>query len=93
MYQSYIEHCEIHGKQNTSIDRIDNDGDYSKDNCCWSTKKEQVCNRRNNVLVDLWWEKYVLAHACKKLWVHASALRWRVNKNNSSFQEEINKCI
>jgi len=35
-------------KKGLQLDRIDNDKDYSKENCCWSTRKVQTRNKRNN---------------------------------------------
>jgi hypothetical protein len=34
-----------------SIDRIDNDGPYSPDNCRWTSREVQGSNRRNNVFL------------------------------------------
>ena len=40
-------------KPDYTIERIDNDGNYEPDNCCWIPPAEQAVNRRNNHLVSI----------------------------------------
>jgi hypothetical protein len=39
--------------EGSSLDRINNDKGYSKDNCRWATRLEQANNKRNNVNVTV----------------------------------------
>lgn len=34
-----------------TLERKDNDGNYTPDNCRWATRKEQQRNKRNNILL------------------------------------------
>ena len=52
MYDSYKQHVEKYGEKNTSIDRIDVDKNYNKDNCRWITLDEQRLNKTTTIYVD-----------------------------------------
>ncbi len=43
-----------------SIDRIDNNGPYSKENCRWATKSEQNYNKRDTVYLEYQGQKHTI---------------------------------
>lgn len=45
MYNSYISHCLHYGRENTTIERINNNDNYCEQNCTWATWYEQAGNK------------------------------------------------
>lgn len=48
------------------LDRIDNDGPYSPENCRWSTRTEQNSNRRNCIYVEHGETRVTLREYCRR---------------------------
>ena len=72
---------------NHSIDRIDNDKDYSPDNCKWSNQLEQTRNRRVTVQFD----GQPLADIAEQANVNYHTLYSRLRKYGTPFPEHLTK--
>lgn len=79
MYPSY--------REGLSIERIDNNKGYSKENCRWATLKEQARNMRNNKKVTLGSETKILVEWCEELSLNYNKTQLRLSKLNWSVEE------
>lgn len=68
MWDDYYKHVEEYWENDTTIDRINNDWDYCKENCRRSTKKEQWRNTSRNRLFDREGEKLTIWEIVERSW-------------------------
>lgn len=78
MGSTYEEHCAIHGEKNTSLDRINVDGDYCKENCRWATYEVQENNKRNNIKISIEGNEFTLRELSNMSGIKYSTLESRV---------------
>ena len=75
--------------KNFSLDRIDFDSGYSKENCRWTTKRIQTLNRRSTVWVDYNGHKVCLKDYARLIGCNTSALYMRINKYHWSIERTL----
>lgn len=63
-----------------TIDRIDNNGNYTPNNCRWTSMIEQNNNRRSNHYITYQGKTQSLAKWSRELGISYNALRYRVKK-------------
>lgn len=87
-FQSFHKWAMANGyAENLTIDRIDNNGNYTPSNCRWTTWKEQQNNRSNNALITYKEETKTLAQwaettgiAYYTLWQRINTLHWNTEE-------------
>ena len=78
-FEPFLNWCLKNGyKKGLDLDRRDNNGNYSPDNCRWISRKENLNNRRNTIFIDVngeilpetvWSEKLGIDRALIKYWI------------------------
>jgi hypothetical protein len=76
-FSNFLEDMGTRPSPNHQIDRLDNDGDYTPDNCIWSTRHEQCRNKRNNVWITYKGRTLCLTDWARELGVKPRLLRVR----------------
>ena len=71
-------------RQGLTLDRIDNDGDYTPQNCQWSTMKEQSNNRRGCHYVTYDGQRMTLKQAAEASGLPYQALRYRYHAHGEA---------
>lgn len=76
-----------------SLDRIDNNGNYSPENCRWETRKNQNRNKRTNFILTFRGESACFMDWCERLGVHHNTLHNRLKRAGMSVEEAFTKPI
>jgi len=91
-FENFITDMGVRPGKDYSLDRIDNDGPYSPENCRWATRIEQGNNTRTNRWITYNGKTMTLSEWSRKLNIAKSTLRNRFKKGWSverAFSEPI----
>jgi DNA invertase Pin-like site-specific DNA recombinase len=73
-----------------TIDRIDNEGDYTPKNCRWASRKEQQRNKRDNLNISFDGRTQTLAEWVEETGIPRGTINWRL-KNGWSAEKALTR--
>lgn len=76
-------------KNKYSLDRIDHDGDYTPENCKWSTQKDQLNNQRRTKIYSYKGISKPFSYWCEELGLNKNMIRSYIRRNQCSFEQAV----
>jgi hypothetical protein len=73
-----------------SLDRINNDLGYFKENCRWTTREQQDRNKSTNIYLEYNDKTYIVSDLAKEFGLEPNTLKDRLNKG-MSLEQALNK--
>jgi len=90
MIDDYDNFCEKHGEKNTTIERVDRNRGYSKENCIWAGWETQANNRKNSRYLTYKNETLSLSEWARKIGISRQNL-WKRLNNGWSIERSLKK--
>ena len=86
---AFIDWAETNGYCNgLQLDRIDNNGWYSPNNCRWTTPKQNSRNRRNTKLLTVNGETKCVAEWCETIEISQFTVYWWIREKGVAYAEK-----
>lgn len=88
-FKNFIQDMGNKPSPDQEIDRIDNEKNYSLENCRWATSKQNSRNKRNNFIIERNGEEKCLSEWCEVYNLTYGRIYYRMKKFGMSLDEAI----
>ena len=92
-FENFVEDMGIRPEKGYSLDRIDNDKGYSKENCRWATSKQQNRNRRDIPYIEYKGESKSVAEWSEITGIKITTLWTRIYTRNWSIEKAMEEPV